>query len=204
MAVVGRNGIVVDDYSSLERQVVATAANLHSSSSSHLPLFDSLSRRVAVTTATSNNPSTLSLSHPLVERGGGGGGRGAFVARYEDEDDDEFSSNEEGSDSDQTGGVAGGTSGGVVGAGVDRRPARINKAMLQNRGKIPSNARVCLLALALPIFVSLSFYLNVYVQQRNLKQKFIALLKRFKITEDLHGLENEADEGCIDHTKLSG
>lgn len=42
------------------------------------------------------------------------------------------------------------------------------------------------------------------LQQRNLKQKFIALLKRFKITEDLQGLENEADEGCIDPTKLTG
>jgi hypothetical protein len=55
----------------------------------------------------------------------------------------------------------------------------MNKAMMQNRGKIlPSNAR-----------------------QRNLKQKFVALLKRFKITDDLQGLENEADE---DPTKLTG
>ncbi len=133
---------------------MTTAASLHSGS--HLPLFDSLSRRCVVTTATSNNPSTvLSLSHPLVERGGVGGGRSAFVTRYEDEDDDEFSSNEEGSDSDQTGGVAGGAGVGVVGAGVgDRRPARMNKAMLQNRGKIPSNARVfCLLSLLLSLWL---------------------------------------------------
>ncbi|EFX79929.1 hypothetical protein DAPPUDRAFT_304323 [Daphnia pulex] len=102
-----------------------------------------------------------------------GGMRSGFV-RYEDEDDDEFSSNDDGgSDSDQT------AVSGVVGSGVDRRPARMNKAMMQNRGKIlPSNAR-----------------------QRNLKQKFVALLKRFKITEDLQGLENEADE---DPTKLTG
>lgn len=39
------------------------------------------------------------------------------------------------------------------------------------------------------------------MQQRNLKQKFIALLKKFKITEDL---DNEADEGCIDASKLTG
>ncbi|XP_046447211.1 phosphofurin acidic cluster sorting protein 2-like isoform X9 [Daphnia pulex] len=141
-------------------------------------------------TKSSTNPhSTLSLSHPLVlERGGVGGMRSGFV-RYEDEDDDEFSSNDDGgSDSDQTAGLggvrAGGGAGvggvsGVVGSGVDRRPARMNKAMMQNRGKIlPSNAR-----------------------QRNLKQKFVALLKRFKITEDLQGLENEADE---DPTKLTG
>lgn len=116
---------------------VANAVALHSGS--HMPVvsFDSLSRRV--TSTTSRNPSTLSLSHPLVEHGVGGGGRGAFV-RYEDEDDDEFSSNEEGSDSDQTGGVAGGTAGVV--AGTDRRPTRMNKAILQTRGKIPSNARV--------------------------------------------------------------
>lgn len=141
-------------------------------------------------TKSSTNPhSTLSLSHPLVlERGGVGGMRSGFI-RYEDEDDDEFSSNDDGgSDSDQTAGLggvrAGGGAGvggvsGVVGSGVDRRPARMNKAMMQNRGKIlPSNAR-----------------------QRNLKQKFVALLKRFKITEDLQGLENEADE---DPTKLTG
>ncbi|XP_046635823.1 phosphofurin acidic cluster sorting protein 2-like isoform X6 [Daphnia pulicaria] len=141
-------------------------------------------------TKSSTNPhSTLSLSHPLVlERGGVGGMRSGFV-RYEDEDDDEFSSNDDGgSDSDQTAGLGGVRAGGgagvggvsdVVGSGVDRRPARMNKAMMQNRGKIlPSNAR-----------------------QRNLKQKFVALLKRFKITEDLQGLENEADE---DPTKLTG
>ncbi|XP_046447215.1 phosphofurin acidic cluster sorting protein 2-like isoform X12 [Daphnia pulex] len=132
---------------------------------------------------------TLSLGDGAVlERGGVGGMRSGFV-RYEDEDDDEFSSNDDGgSDSDQTAGLggvrAGGGAGvggvsGVVGSGVDRRPARMNKAMMQNRGKIlPSNAR-----------------------QRNLKQKFVALLKRFKITEDLQGLENEADE---DPTKLTG
>ncbi|XP_057370589.1 phosphofurin acidic cluster sorting protein 2-like isoform X1 [Daphnia carinata] len=140
------------------------------------------------TTKSRTNPSTLSLSHPLVlERGSVGGMRSGFV-RYEDEDDDDFSSNEDGgSDSDQTAGLvvgAGGGAGvvgvgGVVGSGVDRRSGRINKALLQNRGKIlPSNAR-----------------------QRNLKQKFVALLKRFKITEDLQGLENEADE---DPTKLTG
>lgn len=117
-----------------KKKVVATAASLHGGSHFPAALFDSVSRRV--TTAT--NPSSLSLSHPLVERGGGGV-RSGFV-RYEDEDDDEFSSNEEGSDSDQTGGVGGSVPGGVVGAGV--RPARINKALLQNRGKIPSNARV--------------------------------------------------------------
>lgn len=138
------------------------------------------------TTKSRTNPSTLSLSHPLVlERGGVGGMRSGFV-RYEDEDDDDFSSNDDGgSDSDQTGGLgvgAGGGAvgvGGVVGSGVDRRTGRMNKVLLQNRGKIlPSNAR-----------------------QRNLKQKFVALLKRFKITEDLQGLENEADE---DPTKLTG
>jgi hypothetical protein len=144
----------------------------------------------SATNKSSTNPhSTLSLSHPLVlERGGVGGMRSGFV-RYEDEEDDEFSSNDDGgSDSDQTAGLGGvsagggagvGGVGGVVGSGVDRRPARMNKAMMQNRGKIlPSNAR-----------------------QRNLKQKFVALLKRFKITEDLQGLENEADE---DPTKLTG
>ncbi|XP_057370591.1 phosphofurin acidic cluster sorting protein 2-like isoform X2 [Daphnia carinata] len=131
---------------------------------------------------------TLSLGDGAVlERGSVGGMRSGFV-RYEDEDDDDFSSNEDGgSDSDQTAGLvvgAGGGAGvvgvgGVVGSGVDRRSGRINKALLQNRGKIlPSNAR-----------------------QRNLKQKFVALLKRFKITEDLQGLENEADE---DPTKLTG
>lgn len=140
------------------------------------------------TTKSRTNPSTLSLSHPLVlERGSVGGMRSGFV-RYEDEDDDDFSSNDDGgSDSDQTAGLvvgAGGGAGvvgvgGVVGSGVDRRTGRMNKALLQNRGKIlPSNAR-----------------------QRNLKQKFVALLKRFKITEDLQGLENEADE---DPTKLTG
>lgn len=101
---------------------------------SYLPaaLFDSVSRRLT----SSTNPTTLSLSHPLVERGVGGvGGRGGGGGFYADEDDDEFSSNEEGSDSDQMGGVAN-----AAGAGV--RPARINKALLQNRGKIPSNARV--------------------------------------------------------------
>lgn len=30
------------------------------------------------------------------------------------------------------------------------------------------------------------------------------MLKRFKITEDLQGLDNEADEGCIDPNKLTG
>lgn len=131
---------------------------------------------------------TLSLGDGAVlERGSVGGMRSGFV-RYEDEDDDDFSSNDDGgSDSDQTAGLvvgAGGGAGvvgvgGVVGSGVDRRTGRMNKALLQNRGKIlPSNAR-----------------------QRNLKQKFVALLKRFKITEDLQGLENEADE---DPTKLTG
>lgn len=39
-----------------------------------------------------------------------------------------------------------------------------------------------------------------------MKQKFVALLKRFKITEDLQDLEeHEADEGCIDPSmKLAG
>ena len=41
------------------------------------------------------------------------------------------------------------------------------------------------------------------MQQRNLKQKFIALLKRFKITEDLQGLEHD-EAGGMDATKLTG
>lgn len=33
-----------------------------------------------------------------------------------------------------------------------------------------------------------------WFQQRNLKQKFIALLKRFRVSEDLQGLENDQEE----------
>ena len=45
-------------------------------------------------------------------------------------------------------------------------------------------------------FVCFSFcFGSVCRQQRNLKQKFIALLKRFKITEDLQGLEDEDGAG---------
>jgi hypothetical protein len=35
--------------------------------------------------------------------------------------------------------------------------------------------------------------LFVIKQQRNLKQKFIALLKRFRVNEDLHSLENDRE-----------
>lgn len=155
--------------------------------------------------SASNNPTSLSaMSDPcLVERAGAllaGVGRPGFL-RYEDEDDDDFST--DGSDSDQPRvNSAVGVGAGVAtpgGNGVtDRRPARISKALLQNRGKIP-NARVSA-SLVTDSDSELTFSFDV-VQQRNLKQKFVALLKKFKITEDL---ENEADEGCIDPSKLTG
>ncbi|XP_071439474.1 phosphofurin acidic cluster sorting protein 2 [Hetaerina americana] len=114
---------------------------------------------------------------------------------FSDEDEELFSSNEEGSDSepmlDETGGMggnggsvgvgvmgvggvgSGGGGGGGGGGGLGSAARRARKAA---RAKIPTNAR-----------------------QRNLKQKFIALLKRFRVSEDL----GNDDQEEIDQ-KLSG
>ncbi|XP_046401591.1 phosphofurin acidic cluster sorting protein 1 [Ischnura elegans] len=107
---------------------------------------------------------------------------------FSDEDEELFSSNEDGSDSepmlDETGGGNGGSVGvGVVGSGggggggggggLGSAARRARKAA---RAKIPTNAR-----------------------QRNLKQRFIALLKRFRVSEDL----GNDDQEEIDQ-KLSG
>lgn len=46
-----------------------------------------------------------------------------------------------------------------------------------------------------------SFLVLNYFQQRNLKQKFISLLKRFRVNEDLQALDN--DQETISR-KLSG
>jgi len=88
------------------------------------------------------------------------------------DDEDEFTSNEDASDSEPMGHIH---------HDDHRTPPRHPQRprLKQNRAKILPNAR-----------------------QRNLKQKFIALLKRFKITEDLQGLAREA--GGIDRTKLTG
>lgn len=40
-------------------------------------------------------------------------------------------------------------------------------------------------------------------QQRNLKQKFISLLKRFRVSEDLQGLDHDQEELAMSH-KLTG
>ncbi|GLH16283.1 Phosphofurin acidic cluster sorting protein 2 [Gryllus bimaculatus] len=127
------------------------------------------------------------------------------VADFSD-DEEEFSSNEDGE-----------------GEGSDSEPmpedAMGRRARKAARGKIPANARVssaparptrrrlsehCRLGLGLglglradpgSVSVLLATYARVLcLQQRNLKQKFIALLKRFRVSEDLQGLDNDQEE----------
>lgn len=108
---------------------------------------------------------------------------------YSDEDEEFSSEGEaEGSDSEPT-------------LEVHRR---------KTRGKMPTNARVSFISCFNLLFFILFFFsththiefimivlLNFY-QQRNLKQKFIALLKRFRVSEELEHDQEEIGQ------KLSG
>lgn len=98
------------------------------------------------------------------------------VGDYSDEDE-EFSSNEDGVEE-----AEGSDSEPMLEENVGRRALqRQRQRQAARAGAIPTNAR-----------------------QRNLKQKFIALLKRFRATEDLQGLDHDQEELAMSHKLTAG
>lgn len=190
----------------------------------------SSTRRHVVTAAnpSSSLPSSVVLGGGVGVGGVGGGGAGSggvgvggrasgFIRYVDDVDEDDFSSNEENSDSDRGGLTVGGVAGVTTAAGGGRQGRLITgaSASTKARGKIPPNARVrgkkkveSLIDSRFEPYRSAPqcrpSFIWARLQQRNLKQKFIALLKRFKITEDLDEHELAGEGGCIDPSKLTG
>ena len=98
------------------------------------------------------------------------------VGDFSDEDE-EFSSNEDGVEE-----AEGSDSEPMLEDNVGRRALqRQRQRQAARAGAIPANAR-----------------------QRNLKQKFIALLKRFRVSEDLQGLDHDQEELSMSHKLTAG
>ncbi|XP_034250250.1 phosphofurin acidic cluster sorting protein 2 isoform X2 [Thrips palmi] len=98
------------------------------------------------------------------------------VGDFSDEDE-EFSSNEDGVEE-----AEGSDSEPMLEDNVGRRALqRQRQRQAARAGAIPTNAR-----------------------QRNLKQKFISLLKRFRVSEDLQGLDHDQEELAMSHKLSAG
>lgn len=124
------------------------------------------------------------------------------VGDFSDEDE-EFSSNEDGVEE-----AEGSDSEPMLEDNVGRRALqRQRQRQAARAGAIPANARVCYSKAFTLIhcMVVVSDVCNTFsqFQQRNLKQKFIALLKRFRVSEDLQGLDHDQEELSMSH-KLTG